>query len=46
MAYAMENSAPGTVEATKLGGARKGPDAASVTKRYVRPITASQEATG
>ncbi|KAI8212325.1 Ubiquitin-conjugating enzyme E2-20 kDa [Colletotrichum sp. SAR 10_76] len=36
MDYSMEdsqNSAPGSVQAAKLGGARKGPDAQSVTKR-------------
>lgn len=30
-----QNSAPGSVQAAKLGGSRKGPDAQSVTKRYV-----------
>lgn len=37
MDYTMEdsqNSAPGSVSAAKLGGARKGPDGQSVTKRY------------
>jgi len=29
-----QNSAPGSLAAAKLGGARKGPDAGSVTKRY------------
>ncbi|GKT41714.1 ubiquitin-conjugating enzyme E2 [Colletotrichum spaethianum] len=36
MDYSMEdtqNAAPGSVQAAKLGGARKGPDAQSVTKR-------------
>lgn len=48
MAFAMENAqnaAPGSVEATKLGGARKGPDAGSVTKRYVEGPMHSVEAT-
>lgn len=31
-----QNSAPGSVQAAKLGGSRKGPDAQSVTKRYAR----------
>lgn len=38
MNYAMEdnqNSAPGSVQAAKLSGARKGPDSHSVTKRSV-----------
>lgn len=37
MDYSMEdtqNSAPGSVPAAKIAGARKGPDAQSVTKRY------------
>ena len=38
MSYAMEdtqNSAPGSVTATKLGATRKGTDSQSVTKRLV-----------
>lgn len=30
-----QNAAPGSVQASKLGGARKGPDSQSVTKRFV-----------
>ena len=30
-----QNSEPGSVQAAKLAGSRKGPDAQSVTKRYV-----------
>lgn len=39
MDYAMDsqNSAPGSVQAAKLNGSRKGPDSQSVTKRFVRP---------
>lgn len=39
MEYTMEdnqNSAPGSVQAAKLNGARKGPDSQSTTKRYGR----------
>ncbi|UNI23626.1 E2 ubiquitin-conjugating enzyme [Purpureocillium takamizusanense] len=37
MDYAMDsqNSAPGSVQAAKLNGSRKGPDSQSVTKRFV-----------
>lgn len=30
-----QNSAPGSLQAAKLGGTRKGPDSQSVSKRYV-----------
>jgi len=32
-----QNSAPGSIQAAKLGASRKGPDTQSVTKRYVSP---------
>ena len=37
MDFSSENqsSEPGGAQAAKLGGSRKGPDAQSVTKRYV-----------
>lgn len=41
MDFAMEdnqNSAPGSVPAAKLNASRKGPDAQSVTKRYVQHV--------
>lgn len=33
-----QNSAPGSVQASKLNAARKGPDSQSVTKRYFFPF--------
>lgn len=39
MEYTMEdnqNSAPGSVQAAKLNGSRKGPDSQSTTKRYAQ----------
>lgn len=38
-----QNSAPGSVQAAKLNASRKGPDAQSVTKRYVPTVEGNSQ---